>query len=278
MLLILKLLPVKIIVPMMSATEKTDIYFDPEPFAEGRFRYAYKGTWAKPPGKKCVVKKFKDSYTWEITAWDTTLKLHSRAQDLAKAFGRGLEFNSCSLGQIIGCTNAPREPRLNEFVVQEDYLEGDFNKWCSNYGYVSREARGVDYTLPSFMHWSWVYSKGQEMIGDLQGVKTTERGYRLTDPAIMSTSGQYGVTDTRIEGMAMFFLIHECSDICRGLPKPTLAQFVSKIPDSMIKAALALQQLSARGTTYNPETKFSDQVKQLLIPIFSAIAQGRNVF
>ena len=57
--------------------------------------------------------------------------------------------------------------------------------------------------------------------------------YKLTDPAIMSINREYGVTDTGIEGMAMFFLVHGCSDICRGLPKPTLAKFVAKIPDAI---------------------------------------------
>ena len=256
-----------------------EIEFESEPFAEGRFRYAYKGTWEKPvsrAGEMCVVKKFKDIYTWEKTDWDTTKKIYSKSQELAQGFGRGLEFTSCEVARVTRSANAPRGARLNEFVVYEQYLEGDFNKWCNNYGYVSREARGVDYTLPSFMHWSWIRSKGQEMVGDLQGVKKPRGGYRLTDPAIMSTSGQYGVTDTGIEGMAMFFLIHECSDICRGLPKPTLAQFVGKIPDSMIQAALALQQLSARGTTYTREMKFSAEVKRTLVPIFAAIAQTRH--
>ena len=194
---------------------------------------------------------------------------------MAQGFARGIEFTSCDVGQIISSTNAPRGPRLNEFVVHEPYLEGDFKKWCSNYGYVSKEARRVDYTLPSFMHWSWVHSTGQEMVGDLQGVRTYTRGYRLTDPAIMSTSGQYGVTDTGIEGMAMFFLIHECSDICRGLPKPTQDHFYGMIPNSMIQAALALQQLSGVGTTYSREMKFSEEVKRTLVPIFAAIAQNR---
>ena len=76
-------------------------------------------------------------------------------------------------------------------------------------------------------------SKGQDMVGDLQGVKQSGSMYKLTDPAIMSINREYGVTDTGIEGMAMFFLVHECSDICRGLPKPTLAKFVAKIPDAI---------------------------------------------
>ena len=64
--------------------------------------------------------------------------------------------------------------------------------------------------------------------------------------------------------MAMFFLVHGCSDICRGLPKLTLAQFVGKIPDDVMQQALAFQRLSVyvRGTTYSNEMKFSDEIKQ----------------
>ena len=77
--------------------------------------------------------------------------------------------------------------------------------------------------------------------------------YKLTDPAIVSINREYGVTNTGIEGMAIFILVHGCSDICRGLPKP---QFVGKIPDDMMQEALAFQQLSARRTTYSHEMKF----------------------
>ena len=264
----------------MSTFHDEKTTFDLEPFAEGRFRYAYKGKWDAPlskAGQQCVVKKFKDSYTWERTGLDTTEKIYSRAQQLGKTFGRGIEFTSCYVEIVTRCDrDVPKGVRLNEYIAVEDYLEGSFMKWCNNYGYVSKEARGVDYTLASFMHWSWVYTKGQEMVGDLQGVKQPGNTYQLTDPAIMSISGDYGVTDTGIEGMAMFFLVHECSDICRGLPRPTFSQFVGKIPDSQLQAALALQQLSARMTTYTHEIRFSEDIKRALVPTFLLIAQGRS--
>ena len=253
---------------------------NPEPFAQGRFRYAYKGNWTAPPskaGQPCVVKKFKDSYTWERTGWDTTLEIYSKAQEYANNFRGGrVEVTGCDVHKVTRSSNPPRGARLGEYVVAEKYLEGDFKKWCNNYGYISKEARGEDYVLSSFMHWSWIRSKGQEMVGDLQGVKQRGYMYKLTDPAIMSINREYGVTDTGIEGMAMFFLVHGCSDICRGLPKPTLAQFVGKIPDDVMQQALAFQQLSARGTTYSHEMKFSDEIKKALVPVFTSIAQGRR--
>lgn len=260
-------------------TSKYIITFASEPFAEGRFRYAYKGTWTETsskPGQKCVVKKFKDSYTWESSGWDVTLRMYSRAKELANTFGNNIEYTDCDRAIVNYCPEpVQRGVRLNEYVVHEDYLEGNFIKWCNNYGYVSQEARGADYILTSFMHWTWACSKGQEMVGDIQGVKKPGGGYKLTDPAVMSTTGQYGVTDTGVEGMAMFFLIHKCSQYCSSLPKPTLAHFVGKIPDHLLQGALEFQNLSRRGTTYTHELKFTDDVKQELVSAFLTIAQGK---
>ncbi|XP_011409522.1 PREDICTED: alpha-protein kinase vwkA-like [Amphimedon queenslandica] len=241
-----------------------------EPFAEGRFRYAFKGRYTEHPtkcGQSIVVKKFKDNYIWELKGWDSTLKIYSKAQEYALGFGRGLEFTTCETG-IVTKVGTSTKVKVNEYTVLEDYLEGKYIKWCNNYGYVSTEARGVDQILTAFMHWSWIRSKGEEMVTDIQGVKNGNC-YKLTDPAMLSINREYGVTDTGIEGMAMFFLIHQCSGPCKGLPKPTLAQFVGKISDAM------MQQLSARGTAYTHETKFPEAVRTALIPVFAGIAQGK---
>ena len=171
-----------------------------------------------------------------------------------------------------GADSGLRSIRLNEYTVAEDYLEGNFIKWCNNYGYVTKEARGVDYILPAFMHWSWIHSKGQEMIGDIQGVKKPGGGYKLTDPAIMSVTNQYGATDTGAEGMAMFFITHKCTVACSGLPKPTLAHFTDTIPEEMIQSALELQLFSGGGTTYTHELVFTDDVRKTIIAAFTAIA------
>ena len=257
----------------MSTWETT---FQLEPFAQGRFRYAFKGQYTKHStkcGQNIVVKKFKDNYVWEPKGWDSTLKIYSKAQEYASGFGRGLEFTECELGTVteVGdCTKV----KLDEYTVNEDFLEGEFIKWCNNYGYVSTEARGVDSILTAFMHWSWVKSKGEEMVADIQGVKNGSR-YRLTDPAIISVKREYGATDTGIEAMAMFFISHACVSSCNGLPKPTFGQFVGKIPDEILQRALNFQHSSVRGTTYFNECKFPEAVRDAITPVFLAIAQGK---
>ena len=63
--------------------------------------YAYKGTWTEhspKSGQKCVVKKFKDSYTWEPSGWDNTILMQQRVQEMARNFGYGLEYTNCDQG------------------------------------------------------------------------------------------------------------------------------------------------------------------------------------
>ena len=57
--------------------------FERQSFAEGRFRRAYRGKWTAPlydAGRTCVVKEFKETYTWKPTDWDETVKINERAK------------------------------------------------------------------------------------------------------------------------------------------------------------------------------------------------------
>ena len=62
------------------------VTFEENWFAQGRFRNAYKGTWITPPekwGQQCVVKEKKDKCTWNLTDWDTSVKIHKKSNWLA---------------------------------------------------------------------------------------------------------------------------------------------------------------------------------------------------
>ena len=50
----------------------------------------------------------------------------------------------------------------------------------------------------------------------LQGVKKAEV-FELTDPAIHSPIGDFGVDNERVIGIAKFFTTHVCNDICEKL-------------------------------------------------------------
>ena len=254
--------------------------FSSTSFAEGRFRKAYKGTWEKPlcdAGRKCVVKECKESYTWEATEWDTTLQVTKKAKELASAFNtksgtnRPITYTDVHVLKVVkqstNCT-----PKLNEYVICEDYIEGKYEKWCNNYGYVCNDDTYI--SMPGFMHWSWWYTDGELMIADLQGVRKDD-SYLLTDPAIMSLSGSYGETDTGVEGMAMFFLGHQkCNTFCENLPKPALCDFVGIISQPYLLAALSLLAQVQSSTTYRTETKFPQDIQEKVATVFSQIAKN----
>jgi hypothetical protein len=245
--------------------------FSSTSFAEGRFRRAYKGTYTGPPskaGKPCVVKENKENYTWKSTDWDMAVKIYDESQKLAGNFNK---FHTCSRSvkvmdvAVERVTQSPEGiPKLNEYVLVEDYLPGNFIKYSNNYGYISSDSE----LMPAFMHWSWVHTNGETMIADLQGV-LTDSTYHLTDPVLLSNTiegGQYGCTDTGVEGMAMFFLKHTCSQFCQELPKPK--------PGDVITTPEAFAQLQTimTSTAYAHELKMPWHIKQTMTTVFPQVA------
>ena len=244
--------------------------FSSTSFAEGRFRRAYKGTHTAPPSKKgklMVVKENKDSCAWAPTDWDSAIKIYDEARSMAKNFNikkpctKSIEYVGVEVFKVT--ESLVGLPKLNEYVLVEDYIPGKFSKWCNNYGYISSESK----LMPAFMHWSWVNSGGKIMIADLQGVRDDTK-YILTDPVIMSNTmgGKYGCTDTGVEGMAMFFLKHTCNDICRALPKPTVNDVLTNE-----EARLQIGSIST-STAYSHELKIPNHLKERMITIFPTIA------
>ena len=150
-------------------------------------------------------------------------------------------------------------------MLVEDYLPGNFTKWCKNNGYISSASE----LMPAFMHWSWVHSRGEVMIADLQGVLSGST-YRLTDLALLSNTTEgvkYGCTDTGVEGMAMFFLRHTCNQYCWGLPRPTVADVVGH--GSL--RAIQLQSI-VPSTAYTQELKLPAHIKETMITVFPLVA------
>ncbi len=68
------------------------ITFKSNPFAEGRFRYAYKGTLTVHPtkrvGHEIVVKKNKKSFIWDRTGWKKTIDMYKISERKAKLFNQ----------------------------------------------------------------------------------------------------------------------------------------------------------------------------------------------
>jgi hypothetical protein len=250
--------------------------FESESFAEGRFRRAYRGKWTAPPyaaGRTCVVKEFKETYTWKPTDWDETVKINDRAKELAAEFNdavtttKPISFTDVHVMKVVSTSDPYSTPRLHEYVTCEDFIPGTFNKWCNNYGFISTESS----SLPAFMHWSWYYTGGEEMVADLQGVRNPN-SFKLTDPVIISLKESYGATDMGVEGMAMFFLNHKCNSFCQDLPAPTLAHFRRIVPQQYLEAAKTLMGQVYNSTTFRVELKFPQDIRGRVATRFREIA------
>ena len=245
-------------------------------FAEGRFRRAYKGVWTAPPqdnGRACVVKELKDDYTWKATDWEVTLEINKQAKDLSAKFtsqcdiaGMSISFTDVHVMIVVSDGGNPnKRPKLNEYVTCEDYIPGKFNKWCSNYGYISNDSS----ILSAFMHWSWIHTRGEEMISDLQGVQSAN-SYTLTNAVMLSLSSEkYGATNMGAEGMAMFFHNHKCNSLCECLSKPTPAQI---IPQQNLTTAQTFLADVKSSTTYTKELKFPSDIRGRVEAKFREIA------
>ena len=210
---------------------------------------------------------------WEATTWNETVKINERAIELSKKFNaevspsRPISYTAVNVQKVVQRSQPNQRPLLNEYVVCEDFIPGEFNKWCSNYGYIGPGSS----SLPAFMHWSWYHTKGEEMVADLQGVRE-KYSYKLTDPVIISLSETYGATDTRVEGMAMFFLSHTCNTFCKHLPKPTVEGFRGIIPDQYLQAAKTFLAQVHGSTTYKVELKFPSYIRERVAKEFRRIA------
>jgi len=115
--------------------------------------------------------------------------------------------NSCGVEFVWGL-NAEFKP--GEFVLIEPFIGWNYEKFNSNSGDINRNC-GV--SMEALSHFSYHMSNGQELLCDLQGVKTDEE-YILTDPVICSVAGTYGLTDLGNAGIVAFFRNHKCTSLC----------------------------------------------------------------
>ncbi|XP_022097549.1 alpha-protein kinase vwkA-like [Acanthaster planci] len=217
------------------------ITFKTKPFAEGNSRRAYMGTYDgddRLKGKQCVVKVYKDHYNEELKqhAWKADDRAYTKATEMAELFNARHQTNR----PIVFCKPEFARVKANDATIKsilkmppsakvaiERYLEGKFEKFNSNRGFVHAKQMA---SPGAFSHFSYIESNKEFLICDLQGVRTNS-AYMLTDPAVCSCVqpfGAYGPTDLGIFGVQKFFKKHVCNDLCSGLDKP---KFEKLTPD-----------------------------------------------
>lgn len=94
-------------------------------------------------------------------------------------------------------------------------MRGGWNltvQYNSNNGWF-RDDNSVESELAqAFTHFTYVISDKQQMVCDIQGVKT-----QFTDPQIHSVDCEFGRGDLGEKGFSKFMETHECNSICKHL-------------------------------------------------------------
>ncbi|EFP83008.2 alphaK I11 [Puccinia graminis f. sp. tritici CRL 75-36-700-3] len=163
----------------------------------------------------------------------------------------------------------------SEVFFLEAALEGTYVKYSSNIDFdVAEDQPGMEpricRLMNAFTHWSYVESKGNSLICDLQGV-----GPILTDPQIIDLDHtRWADGNNAKEGISMFIKNHICNEICIQLRLES-PDTINKDNPSNISTSNQLQRLTGRITT--PKRPPAHQIQiQSSLPIKSSLSHIIN--
>ncbi len=131
------------------------------PLGIGGCRLAFPGRWC-PHGNlkrsgKCVVKKWTDQHIFEANFWDGDLKAHDIVKSCVDNWNRMGVVNKAYSITVPVRTFVKNEAKgskckYKEYVLIEDYLEGNWTKFNSNSG----DNCGMsDLSVQAFSHWTY---------------------------------------------------------------------------------------------------------------------------
>ena len=162
------------------------------PFASGGFQGAFKATSIIEGFKEVtwVVEKYLESASEIIKATQETEESHTRksvqmhylARNFASQLKEQIEKEQL---MVFGTTFEYKKVFMGktdsgEFVLIEEYIDGDFIKYINNNGKVCEKGTVCDKTQ-AFVHLTHEKSEGELIVFDIQGA-----GYTLYDPEIAS--------------------------------------------------------------------------------------------
>lgn len=214
--------------------------FEPNYFADGAFRYCFRGklkdldgdkiTTDDFPSGKCVVKVYKEVRFTQDYILDFVSSQYAYEQAILfnKVIGIPNKINFVlpyagsvhllagfklfGLFKISTNDDAKRYISPNMKVAIEPFLDGNYIKFSSNTGY---ENPDFDAYIPAFSHYTWIYSRGTKVVLDVQGIFKNGK-YYLTDPACQSLDRKFGNSDLGAMGLCKFVLCHKHNNICEN--------------------------------------------------------------
>ena len=192
----------------------------PNPFAAGGLRLAYHA-YDEATKKHVVLKIFKRTgEKWSNPKrYMEVAEIEKLATSYSDDFNREKppevpEISFLTVDVVDFGTNQDFGSRWSTI---EEYVEGTYQKFNNNTGWVSFETDPISAAMQAFSHYTWVKSEKKLLICDIQGCKR-EGGILLTDPSIHSKEyWRFGKTNLGPPGIRKFFEMHECNEICSKL-------------------------------------------------------------
>jgi len=190
----------------------------PNPFSTGGVRLAFHG-FVELTKEWVVLKLFKRmGPKWESPKrFVEVSQVHKITAAYAEEFNHEKPNEAPKLEVVhVDLVQLP-DDKESKWYTMERYIEGRYEKFNSNNGYVAASEDPFTAAMQTFSHYTWVKSKKDLLICDLQGVRT-DRGVLLTDPAIHAKEfWKYGMTNLGPKGMRRFFKTHHCNDFCKEM-------------------------------------------------------------
>ena len=207
----------------LPTTATTCIKKAKQPFAEGTQNVVYYAREDRSR-KKLVVKesKFQRSLEDRKSQYLTALHIYGLADHYAKMFNdeKPRDVPEIYFNEVKFCeqTKIVNGSVISMPYIYEQYMEGTYLKYNTNGGWVNPDLSHYSAAAQAFSHYTWIKSKKQLVVCDLQGVTKSNKIF-LTDPAIhckeyMLLQPKYGGNNLGPPGIKKFFESHKCNNVC----------------------------------------------------------------
>uniref|UniRef100_A0A8C3MV14 non-specific serine/threonine protein kinase n=1 Tax=Geospiza parvula TaxID=87175 RepID=A0A8C3MV14_GEOPR len=110
-----------------------------------------------------------------------------------------------------------------QWLTIEKYMTGEFRKYNNNNGDEITPISLLEELMLAFSHWTYVYTRGELLVLDMQGV-----GENLTDPSVIKPEDKkcgkmvFGPANLGEDAIRNFVAKHRCNSCCRKLKLPDL--------------------------------------------------------
>lgn len=189
-------------------------------YASGGFKNVYKGVYTEGAreGQECVTKIFKTGSVFHDSYFESELKVVAKAMEIINQWNRDAVINKSILLNEPAVWSFEKD---GEMCLCEPMIS-NFEKFNSNTGWTpNKSSPWIDGTefltlvMQALSHYSYHSTQGMFLFCDLQG-GVYKDGFVITDPVIISTTGDFGPTDLGKEGISTFFARHRCNEYCKS--------------------------------------------------------------